>query len=85
MEARNKFSKEEAINDLNVIKYCEIDPEKFEQALLEQRKYQQECQRKVIEKANSFYEGYTACLDEVSSMLYCSNYESKEKKTQRHT
>lgn len=58
-----------------------IDPEKFEKALLEQRKYQQECQRKAIEKANSFYEGYTACLDKVSSMLHCSNYESEGKIT----
>lgn len=58
-----------------------IDPEKFEKSLLERRKYQQECQRKVIEKANSFYEGYSACLDEVESMLHCSNYESEEKIT----
>lgn len=58
-----------------------IDPEKFEQALLEHRRYQQECQRKVVEKAKSFYEGYSACLDEVASMLHCSNYESEGKIT----
>lgn len=58
-----------------------IDPEKFEKALLEHRRYQQECQRMAIEKANSFYDGYTACLDEVSSMLHCSNYESEGKIT----
>lgn len=52
-----------------------IDPEKFEKALLEHRRYQQEHQREAIGKANSFYDGYTACLDEVSSMLHCSNYE----------
>ena len=32
-----------------------------------------------IEKANAQYEGYCKCLDDVRSMLHCSNYESKEK------
>lgn len=58
-----------------------IDPEKFESELMNHRKYQQELQRLAIEKANSFYAGYTACLDEVSSMLHCSNYESTGKIT----
>lgn len=58
-----------------------IDPEKFERALLEHRKCQQEVQQKAIDKANAFYEGYAACLDEVSSMLHCSNYESEGKIT----
>ena len=48
---------------------------------MENRKYQQECQQNAIEKANSFYKGYAACIDEVSSMLHCSNYESEGKIT----
>lgn len=62
-----------------------IDPEKFEQELREQRKYQLEIQRNTIEKAKAFYDGYTACLDNVSSMLHCSNYESTEKITNAFT
>ena len=42
---------------------------------MEHRRHQQERQREAIGKANSFYDGYTACLDDVSSMLHCSNYE----------
>lgn len=58
-----------------------IDPEKFEAGLDNLRRYQEEAQRTAIEKANAFYAGYTACLNEVSSMLHCANYESDGKIT----
>ena len=53
-----------------------IDPEKFETGLDKLKRYQEEVQRTAIEKANAFYAGYATCLNEVSSMLHCSNYES---------
>ena len=61
-----------------------IDPEKFEDGLDNLKRYQEEVQRTAIEKANAFYAGYSACLNEVSSMLHCSNYESKEKITEAY-
>ena len=58
-----------------------IDTEKFEAGLDSHKRYQEELQRMAIEKANAQYEGYCKCLDDVRSMLHCSNYESKEKET----
>jgi hypothetical protein len=58
-----------------------IDPEKFEAGLENLKRYQEEVQRTAIEKANAFYAGYAACLNEVSSMLHCANYESEGKIT----
>lgn len=56
-----------------------IDTEKFEAGLDSHKRYQEELQRTSIEKANAQYEGYCKCLEDVRSMLHCSNYESKEK------
>lgn len=58
-----------------------IDPEKFDTGLDNLKRYQDEVQRTAVEKANAFHAGYTACLDAVSSMLHCSNYESEGKIT----
>ena len=58
-----------------------IDPEKFEEELDNLNRYQEEVQRTAIEKANAFYAGYSSCLNEVSSMLHCANYESEGKIT----
>lgn len=58
-----------------------IDPEKFEAGLDNLKRYQEEVQRTAIEKANAFYAGYSSCLNEVSSMLHCANYESEGKIT----
>lgn len=55
-----------------------IDPEKFEAGLDSQKRYQEELQRTAIEKANAMYEGYCKCLEDVRSMLHCSNYEKSE-------
>lgn len=52
-----------------------IDPEKFEAGLEGHKRYQEEVQRTTIEKANARYEGYCQCLEDVRSMLHCSNYE----------
>lgn len=57
-----------------------IDPEKFEAALDSHKRYQEELQRTAIEKANARYEGYCQCLEDVRSMLHCSNYEDNAKK-----
>lgn len=58
-----------------------IDVEKFESGLDSNRRFQEEMLRLAEEKANAFYSGYNKCLDDVRSMLHCSNYESKEKRT----
>lgn len=58
-----------------------IDPEKFEAALDNHKRYQEELQRTSIETANARYEGYCKCLEDVRDMLHCSNYESAEKET----
>ena len=58
-----------------------IDLEKFEAGLGSHKRYQEELQRTAIEKANAMYEGYCKCLEDVRSMLHCSNYESREKET----
>lgn len=58
-----------------------IDPEKFEAELNSLKRYQDEVERTAVEKARAFHAGYTACLDAVSSMLHCSNYESEQKIT----
>lgn len=55
-----------------------IDPEKFESALNSKKRYQEELQRSAIEKANAQYEGYCQCLEDVRSMLHCSNYEKTD-------
>lgn len=52
-----------------------IDTEKFEAALDNHKRCQEELQRTAIEKANARYEGYCQCLEDVRSMLHCSNYE----------
>lgn len=57
-----------------------IDTEKFEAGLDSHKRYQEELQRTAIEKANARYEGYCKCLDDVRSMLHCSNYEDASKK-----
>lgn len=61
-----------------------IDVEKMEGALDNFRRYQQETQRTTIEKANAYYAGYDKALEDVRSMLHCSNYESEVKKTQAY-
>lgn len=61
-----------------------IDVEKMEGALDNFRRYQQESQRTAIEKANAYYAGYDKALEDVRSMLHCSNYESEAKKTQAY-
>lgn len=58
-----------------------IDPEKFEAALDNYKRYQEELQRTAIETANARYEGYCKCLEDVRGMLHGSNYESPEKET----
>lgn len=58
-----------------------IDTEKFETALDNHKRYQEELQRTAIETANARYEGYCKCLEDVRGMLHCSNYESPEKET----
>lgn len=58
-----------------------IDVEKFENGLDSNRRFQEEMTRLEQEKASAFYRGYDKCLDDVRSMLHCSNYESKEKRT----
>lgn len=55
-----------------------IDTEKFEAGLESHKRYQEELQRTAIEKANARYEGYCQCLEDVRSMLHCSNYEKRE-------
>lgn len=57
-----------------------IDTEKFEAALDSHKRYQAELQRTAIEKAKAQYEGYCKCLEDVRSMLHCSNYEDTSKK-----
>ena len=57
-----------------------IDTEKFEAGLDSHKRYQEELQRTAIEKANAQYEGYCKCLEDVRSMLHCSNYEDTTKK-----
>lgn len=57
-----------------------IDTERFEAALDSHKRYQEELQRTAIEKANARYEGYCQCLEDVRSMLHCSNYEDTSKK-----
>lgn len=57
-----------------------IDPEKFEAALDNHKRYQEKLQRTAIEKANARYEGYCQCLEDVRGMLHCSNYEDTSKK-----
>lgn len=56
-----------------------IDPEKFEAALDNHKRYQEELQRTAIEAANARYEGYCKCLEDVRGMLHCSNYEKTSK------
>lgn len=56
-----------------------IDPEKFEAGLDSHKRYQEELQRTAIEKANAHYEGYCKCLEDVRSMLHCSNYEKQDR------
>lgn len=58
-----------------------IDTEKFETALDNHKRYQEELQRTAIKTANARYEGYCKCLEDVRDMLHCSNYESAEKET----
>ena len=58
-----------------------IDPEKFDEGLNNLKRYQEEVQRTAIEHANAFYAGYSSCLNEVSSMRHCANYESEGKIT----
>lgn len=55
-----------------------IDTEKFEAGLDSHKRYQEELQRTAIEKANARYEGYCQCLEDVRSMLHCSNYEKTD-------
>lgn len=57
-----------------------IDVDKFENGLDSNRRFQEEMLRLAEEKANAFYSGYNKCLEDVRSMLHCSNYESKEKR-----
>ena len=59
-----------------------IDPEKFEEALDKNRRFQQEELRLQVEKANAFFAGYEKALEDVRSMLHCCNYESKDRITQ---
>lgn len=56
-----------------------IDPEKFEAGLESHKRHQEELQRTTIEKANARYEGYCQCLEDVRSMLHCSNYEKTDR------
>lgn len=61
-----------------------IDVEKFEEGMDSNKRYQEEMLRIAEEKATAFYSGYTKCLDDVISMLHCSNYENSEKKTKAY-
>lgn len=58
-----------------------IDPEKFEAGLKNNRKYQEELHREAIKRATAEFQGYCKCLEEVREMLHCSNYESNGKET----
>mgnify|MGYP002542438052 CR=1 FL=1 len=60
-----------------------IDTEKFESALDNHKRYQEELKRTAVEKANAQYEGYCQCLEDVRSMLHCSNYEKTESEFER--
>ena len=58
-----------------------IDVEKFEHGLNDHRNFRLQEQQMKIETARAFFSGSERALDDVSSMLHCCNYESKEKQT----
>lgn len=58
-----------------------IDIPAFEEALRDERRYQQNELRIACEKAEAYFRGFEGCITCVSSMLHCSNYESAEKRT----
>lgn len=58
-----------------------IDVDKFEDGLHDHRNFQMQEQQMKIETARAFFSGYEKALDDVSGMLHCCNYESKEKQT----
>lgn len=57
-----------------------IDAVKFEEGLKVHRDFQMDTKRLATEKAQSFFDGYEKALDDIRSMLHCSNYESQEKR-----
>lgn len=61
-----------------------IDPEKFEAGLKNNRKYQEELHREAIKRATAEFQGYCKCLEDVREMLHCSNYEKSVADRQDH-
>ena len=55
-----------------------IDIDAFEKALMKSRELEQRRLSSAREKAQAYYDGFDACVDEVVSMLHCANYEKRE-------
>lgn len=52
-----------------------IDIAAFEEALKQSREFQRTGLYRKVDAERAFFEGYSKCVDEVISMLHCSNYE----------
>ena len=55
-----------------------IDIPAFEEALKDSLKFQRTELYRKMDAARAFYDGYANCVDDVISMLHCSNYEKRE-------
>lgn len=55
-----------------------IDIPAFEKALMDSRNYQQQQLLLAREKAQAYYDGYDACVQDVIGMLHCANYEKRD-------
>lgn len=61
-----------------------IDTEKFEAGLENNRKYQEKLHEEALKRATAEFQGYCKCLEDVWEMLHCSNYEKSVADIQDH-
>lgn len=54
-----------------------IDIPAFEEALKDSREFHRTELYRKFDAARAFYDGYAKCVDDVISMLHCSNYEKR--------
>ena len=55
-----------------------IDISAFEEALKQSLEFRRTEFYRKVDAERAFFEGYAKCVDEVISMLHCSNYEKRE-------
>lgn len=54
-----------------------IDIPAFEEALKQAREFHRTEFLRKVDAARAFYDGYAQCVNDVISMLHCSNYEKR--------